>query len=135
MPENSSEVNTLRAAAEQVRQQLGLAAFNADAVRELDHFIEAQRLELAPPGSEREGIVAALGCFLGQCLVNAYHAEWAAGPDGSTGVGLANRLFFNPFYLVNQQLDKGAAASVAAFFQSVPQRLVGAAGARKRWIS
>lgn len=135
MSENSPEVNALQAAAEQVRQQLGLTAFNADAVRELDHFIEAQRPELAPQSSERESVVMALGCFLGQCLVSAYHAEWAAGPDGSTGVGLANRLFFNPFYLVNQQLDRGAAASVAAFFQSVPQRLVGAAGARKRWIS
>ena len=135
MPENSSEVNALQAAAEQVRQQLGLAAFNADAVQELDHFIEAQRAELAPQASEREGVVMALGCFLGQCLVSAYHAEWAAGPDGSTGVGLANRLFFNPFYLVNQQLDEGAAASVAMFFRSVPQRLVGAAGPRKRWIS
>ena len=135
MPENSSEVNALQAAAEQVRQQLGLAAFNAEAVRELDHFIEAQRAELAPQAGEREGVVAALGCFLGQCLVSAYHAEWAAGPDGTTGVGLANRLFFNPFYLVNQQFDRGTVASVAAFFQSVPQRLVGAAGARKRWIS
>ena len=135
MPDNSPEVNALQAAAEQVRQQLGLPAFNAEAVRELDRFIEVQRTELTPTNSEREGVVAALGCFLGQCLVSAYRAEWAAGPDGSTGVGLANRLFFNPFYLVNQQLDKGAAASVAAFFQSVPQRLVGAAGARKRWIS
>ncbi len=135
MPENSPEVNALQAAAEKVRQQLGLATFNADAVRELDHFIEAQRIELAAPGSEREGVVAALGCFLGQCLVSAYKAEWAAGPDGSTGVGLANRLFFNPFYLVNQQFDKGAAASVAVFFQTVPQRLVGAGAGRKRWIS
>ncbi|WP_223651031.1 hypothetical protein [Hymenobacter psoromatis] len=135
MPENSSEVNALQAAAEQVRQQLGLAAFNAEAVQELDHFIEVQRVELAQQANEREGVVSALGCFLGQCLVSAYHAEWAAGPDGSTGIGLANRLFFNPFYLVNQQFDRGTVASVAAFFQSVPQRLVGAAGARKRWIS
>ncbi|MEJ7660408.1 MAG: hypothetical protein WKG07_12735 [Hymenobacter sp.] len=97
MSENSSEVNALQAAAEQVRQQLGLAAFNAGAVRELDHFIEAQRLELASPGGEREGVVAALGCFLGQCLVSAYKAKWAAGPDGSTGVGLANRLFSTRF--------------------------------------
>ena len=135
MSENSPETAALLAAAEQVRQQLGLAAYNAAAVLELDHFIEAQRTELAPSSADREGVVTALGCFLGQCLVSTYRAEWAAGADGSTGVGLANQLFFNPFYLVNQQLNNGEAASVAVFFRSVPQRLVAAGGARKRWIS
>jgi len=135
MPENAPEVTALHAAAEQVRQQLGLPAYNAAAVLELDHFLEVQRAGLPAQSADRTGLVTALGCFLGQCLVSTYHAEWAAGPDGSTGVGLANRLFFNPFYLVNQQLDNGSAASVAAFFASVPQRLVSAAGAKKRWIS
>jgi hypothetical protein len=132
MPENAPEVTALYTAAEQVRQQLGLAAYNEAAVRELDHFIEVQRTELPAHSPDREGIVTALGCFFGQCLVSTYHAEWAAGTDGSTGVGIANQLFFNPFYLVNQQLNNGEAASVAAFFRSVPQRLVHAAGARKR---
>ena len=132
MPENSPETAALQAAAEQVRQQLGLPAFDAAAVLELDHFIEAQRAGLPAPAAEREGIVTALGCLLGQCLVSVYRAEWAAGPDGSTGVGLAGQLFFNPFYLVNQQLSRGEPASVAAFFRSVPQRLAAAGGARKR---
>lgn len=135
MTENAPETAALQAAAEQVRQQLGLAAYNEAAVLELDHFIEVQRAELAPQSPDREGIITALGCFLGQCLVSTYRAEWAAGPDGSTGVGLANALFFNPFYVVSQQLNNGEAASVAAFFRSVPQRLVAASGARKRWIS
>ncbi|GAA4493469.1 hypothetical protein GCM10023172_02060 [Hymenobacter ginsengisoli] len=135
MSENAPEVSALQAAAEQVRQQLGLPVYNEAAVLELDHFIEVQRAELVPGSPDREGVVTALGCFLGQCLVNTYRAEWAAGPDGSTGVGLANKLFFNPFYLVNEQLNTGEAASVAAFFRSVPQRLVRASGARKRWIS
>ena len=135
MPENAPEVTALQAAAEQVRQQLGLAAYDAAAVLELDHFITVQRPELPAQSPDREGMVTALGCFLGQCLVSAYRAEWALGPDGTTGVGLANQLFFNPFYLVNQQLNTGEAASVAAFFRSVPQRLAAASGARKRWIS
>ena len=135
MTQNAPEVTALQAAAEQVRQQLGLPAYNEAAVRELDHFIEVQRTELPADSPDREGIVTALGCFLGQCLVSTYRAEWAAGTDGSTGVGIANQLFFNPFYLVNQQLNNGEAASVATFFRSVPQRLVQAAGAKKRWIS
>ncbi|MDO7888097.1 hypothetical protein [Hymenobacter cheonanensis] len=132
MTENAPEVLALQAAAEQVRQQLGLAAYNEAAVRELDRYIAVQRAELPAHSPDREGIVTALGCFLGQCLVHAYHAEWAAGPDGSTGVGLANQLFFNPFYLVHQQLNNGEAASVAGFFRSVPQRLVAASAARAR---
>lgn len=133
MPDNSPETAALQEAAEQVRQQLSLPAYNAAAVEELARFIEAQRASLPP--AEREGFVMALGCFLGECLVRTYRAEWAAGPDGSTGIGLAARLFFNPFYLVNQQLNKGLVASVAGFFGSVPGRLVAAGSGRKQWIS
>ena len=132
MTENAPEVTALHAAAEQVRQQLGLPAYNEAAVRELARFIAVQRAELAPGSPDRAGIATALGCFLGQCLVHTYHAEWAAGADGTTGVGLANQLFFNPFYLVHQQLNNGEAASVATFFRSVPQRLVAAGAARTR---
>ncbi len=130
---NAPETTALQDAAEQVRQQLGLAAYTAPAVEELARFIEVQRSTL--PAAEREGLVTALGCFLGESLVRAYRGEWAAGPDGSTGVGIAGRLFFNPFYLVNQQLNKGLVASVATFFGSVPGRLVATGSGRKQGIS
>ena len=135
MPDQSAPnpVPALEAAAEAVRQQLGLAGFDAAGVARLDHFITAQRGEVA--AGQRAGVAQAFGCFLGECLVRVYGGEWAAGPDGSTGVGLAERLFFNPFYLVSQQLDRGDAASVAAFFASVPSRLVAPAAVRKHWIS
>lgn len=133
MPENSPETAALLAAAEQVRQQLGLPAFDAAAVRELAFFVEAQRGKLAP--AEREGVVTGFGCLLGECLVRSYGGEWAAGRDGSTGVGIAGRLFFNPFYIVNQQLEKGLAASVAHFFDSVPERLAALASPQTRRIS
>ena len=133
MAETAPETADLQTVAEQVRQQLNLPAFDAAAVTQLSHFIEAQRGALT--AAEREGFVMGLGCFLGECLVRSYHAMWAAGRDGSTGVGLAGRLFFNPFYLVNQQLEKGLAASVTVFFASVPQRLAAAGSGRKHWIS
>jgi hypothetical protein len=129
----SSPIDSLVAAAEQVRQQLKIKAFDAEAVAHLDNFILAQRSKLGL--AERAGVVSALGCFLGQCLVQVYQGEWAQGPDGSTGVGLANRLFFNPFYLVNEQLNRGESASVAAFFTSVPGRLAARPAPRKGWIS
>ncbi|MDO7853506.1 hypothetical protein [Hymenobacter convexus] len=134
MPDTSlSPLDSILAAAEQVRQQLNLKAFDAEAVAHLDNFIEAQRGIL--PAAEREGVIMALGCFLGQCLVQVYRGEWGTGKDGSTGVGLAGRFFFNPFHLVNTQLNEGESASVAAFFASVPQRLKSPPAARKSWIS
>ncbi|MFD2718154.1 hypothetical protein ACFST9_05480 [Hymenobacter monticola] len=134
MPDTSpTPLESIQQAAEQVRQQLNLKTFDAEAVAHLDNFIEAQRGVL--PAAERDGVVMALGCFLGQCMVQVYRAEWGTGKDGSTGVGLAGRFFFNPFYLVNSQLNEGETASVAAFFASVPQRLKTPPAARKTWIS
>lgn len=133
MPDQSPEALALTTAAEQVRQQLRLPGFGTEAIAHLGHIIDAQRTTLAP--AEREDFVMAVGCYLGECLVRTYEGAWAAGPDGSTGVGIAGRLFFNPFYLVNEQLDKGPAASVAAFFASVSWRVAGLPAARNNKIS
>ncbi|GAB3855576.1 hypothetical protein GCM10028822_26650 [Hymenobacter terrigena] len=128
-----SPLDSINAAAEQVRQQLKLKAFDAESVAHLDNFIQAQRGNLG--AAERPGVVMALGCFLGQCLVEVYRGEWGTGKDGTTGVGLGGRFFFNPFYLVDAQLNEGESASVAAFFASIPQRLKTPPAARKAWIS
>ena len=134
MPDTtSSPLDSLLAAAEQVRQQLKLKAFDAEGVAHLANFIQAQRDELEP--AERLGVIMALGCFLGQCLVQVYRGEWGTGRDGTTGVGLAERFFFNPFHLVDAQLNEGESASVAAFFASVPSRLMTLPAVRKSWIS
>jgi hypothetical protein len=123
---------SLTAAAEAVRQQLQVNAFDAAAVERLAEFIEGQRPTLK--AADRQGVVMALGCFLGQCLVQTYGGTWAQGPDGTTGVGINQTSFFNPFYRISQQLDKGQPESVAAFFASIPERLA-AAPRRKNWIS
>jgi hypothetical protein len=128
-----SPLDSIQTAAEQVRQQLKLKAFDAEGVAHLANFIQAQRGVL--PAGEREGVVMALGCFLGHCLVQVYRGEWGTGRDGTTGVGLGGRFFFNPFHLVNAQLNEGESASVAAFFASVPARLNTPPPARKGWIS
>jgi hypothetical protein len=134
MPETSpSPLDSIQVAAEQVRQQLKLKAFDAEGVAHLANFIQAQRGIL--PAAEREGVIMALGCFLGHCLVQVYRGEWGTGRDGTTGVGLGGRFFFNPFHLVNAQLNEGESASVAAFFASVPARLKTPPPARKGWIS
>ena len=121
------------AAAEQVRQQLHLKSYDSEGVAHLANFIQAQRGRVS--AAERPGFIMALGCFLGQCLVQVYRGEWGTGRDGTTGVGLAARFFFNPFHLVDAQLNEGESASVAAFFASVPGRLKILPAARKGWIS
>jgi len=130
--DQSAETQALTTAAEQVRQQLRLPGYGGEAVAHLSHTIDAQR-NLAP--AERTDFITAVGCYLGECLVRTYQGEWAAGPDGTTGVGIAGQLFFNPFFLVKEQLDKGSTASVAGFFASVPWRLADRQAARKDKIS
>ena len=126
-------LDSIQAAAEQVRVQLNLKTFDAEAVAHLANFIRVQRGVLSP--DDRPGVLMALGCFLGQCLVQVYQGEWGTGRDGTTGVGLGGRFFFNPFHLVDAQLNEGESASVAAFFASVPARLKTPPAARKAWIS
>ena len=122
---------TLRRAAEAVRQQLQLNHYDTAAVQRLDAFIEGQRAGIKD--EEREGVVKALGCFLGQCLVDTYGGTWAAGPDGTTGVGINGNHFFNPFFRVSQQLALGRQEAVTAFFASIPARLA-TEPRRKTWI-
>lgn len=130
MPE-ANPLASLVAAAEAVRQQLHVNHFDAAAVQRLAEFIEDQRPTIKE--TDRPGVITALGCFLGQCLVETYQGTWAKGPDGSTGIGLHDTHFFNPFYRVSEQLTKGLSQSVATFFAGVPERLAAKPG-RKSWI-
>ncbi|MDF7809976.1 hypothetical protein [Hymenobacter sp. YC55] len=126
-----SPVAALRAAADALRQQLRASSFDAVAVQQLADFIETQRAALS--AADRQGVTTALGCFLGQCLVETYGGTWAQGPDGTTGVGINQQHFFNPFFRVAEQLDKGLSESVVAFFASVPIHLENPG--RRQWIS
>jgi hypothetical protein len=121
----------LRQAAEAVRQQLQVNGFDAAGVQRLAAFIDEQRTGIKD--ADREGVISALGCFLGQCLVSTYEGEWALGPDKTTGVGIASKHFFNPFYRVSQQLAHGQKESVAVFFAGIPERLASEVR-RKNWI-
>jgi hypothetical protein len=114
-----SPLDQLRIAAESVRQQLQLRAYDRDAVRQLAGYIEEQRPQLTP--STRQGVIIALGAFLGECLVEGFGGQWASGPDGTTGIGLHENWFFNPFFRVAQQLEHGLAESVEVFYESVPE--------------
>jgi hypothetical protein len=131
MPPEQNPLTALHAAADAVRQQLQVNGFDAVGVHRLADFIEGQRAHL--PAESREGVINALGCFLGECIAQTYQGEWAAGPDGTTGIGLRSKLFLNPFYRVEQQLTNGLTSSVMHFFEQIPERLE-AEASRKNWI-
>ncbi|WP_400192171.1 hypothetical protein [Hymenobacter sp. B81] len=121
----------LRTAAEAVRQQLNVSAFDAVAVRALTDFIEQQRHEIEP--GARAGVVNALGCFLGQCIINSFGGRWETNEHGVVGVQLGAHTFVRPFVHVDRQLTHGLVESVDGFYQSVPARLQQPAP-RRTWI-
>jgi hypothetical protein len=125
------ELASLHQAAEAVRQQLQVNDFDEAAVQRLAQFIEEQRPLLTRDNVQ--GVVMALGAFFGQCLVQGYEGEWAAAPDGTTGVGMRGNRFFNPFFRVMLQLDNGLQESVAEFYASIPARLA-EPPQRRGWI-
>jgi hypothetical protein len=122
----------LRSAAEAVRQQLNVPAFDDAAVRVLADFIETQRHDIG--GASREGIVNALGCFLGECIIHCYGGRWETNEAGIVGIQLGAHTFVRPFEHVDRQLTHGLAESVDGFYQSVPSRLKQQPAVRRTWI-
>jgi hypothetical protein len=122
----------LRAAAEAVRQQLNVPAFDEAAVRVLTDFIEKQRVDI--DGAEKPNVVNALGCFLGECIIRAFGGQWQYNDAGVVGIQIGARTFVRPFEHVDRQLTHGLAESVVGFYQSVPERLSAQSARRLAWI-
>lgn len=122
----------LQEAAEAVRQNLNLAQFDESAVHTLADFIENERPNV--PSDSRDAVVNALGCFLGECIIRSFGGWWRADARGAVGVQLEQGLFLQPSYVVEQQFRRGLVESVAAFFASVPARLLAPPPPRRTWI-
>lgn len=123
----------LRSAAEAVRQNLNLPSFDESAVGRLGEFIDRERSTINHEA--RPGVVNALGCFLGECIIRSFGGYWHRDASGLVGVQVAGSTFINPFSYVERQLVQGAAESVMVLFRSVPSRLAAAATPRRRtWI-
>ncbi|GAB2957429.1 hypothetical protein GCM10027048_24960 [Hymenobacter coalescens] len=122
----------LRAAAEAVRQQLNVPAFDEAAVQVLTDFIEKQREALG--SADRPNVVNALGCFLGECIIRAFGGSWQHNAAGVMGIQLGAHTFVRPFEHVDRQLTHGLTESVVGFYQSVPERLSAQPTRRLTWI-
>ncbi|KUG09425.1 hypothetical protein [Solirubrum puertoriconensis] len=122
----------LRAAAEAVRQQLNVSAFDEAAVQILAEFIEKQRQDIGD--ADKPNVVNALGCFLGECIIRAFGGQWIHNEAGVVGIQLGAHTFVRPFEHVDRQLTHGLAESVSGFYQSVPSRLSVQPARRLTWI-
>ena len=123
----------LQSAAEAVRQNLNLNSFDESAVSRLGEFIDRERPNVNYEA--RPGVVNALGCFLGECIIRSFGGHWHRDASGLVGVQVAGCTFINPFSYVERQLVHGAVESVIVLFHSVPTRLAAAAVPRRRtWI-
>ena len=123
----------LRSAAEAVRQNLNIPSFDEVAVSTLTEFIDRERTSIEHEAMP--GVVNALGCFLGECIIRSFGGHWHRDASGLVGVQIAGCTFINPFSYVERQLVHGAVESVMVFFHSVPTRLAAAAVPRRRtWI-
>lgn len=120
----------LRAAAEAVRQNLNISSFDERAVRELAKFIEEQRNTV--PSAEQPGVINALGCFLGECLIRTFGGHWHRDMSGQVSVQLQSRNRVNPFNPVERQLLHGVADAVVAVFQEAAVPPVSTL--RRTWI-
>ncbi|ALD21659.1 hypothetical protein [Hymenobacter sp. DG25A] len=120
----------LRAAAEDVRQNLNFSSFDEPAVRELAKFIEEQRTTV--PEDEQPGVINALGCFLGECIIRTFGGYWHRELNGLVGVRLQGRGLINPFVSVERHLLYGVADAVVSVFREAA--VVPETTRRRTWI-
>lgn len=85
--------------------------------RWLDGYIQRQHERSDP--ANRDGLVSALGSFLGECIVRTFGGEWAEG-DGTWYVRFDDRNVAYPLTKVAKHLEHGAEDSVLSFFTAIP---------------
>lgn len=121
MSDAQSLVEQIRASAAHVvsvAAQLGAEiGYNESGVRWLDEFIQNEHENGNP--DHREGLVAPLGAFLGECIIHRYGGEWA-NVDGSWCIEFAKGKEAYPLTKVGKQLVHGEEDSVLGFFHMLP---------------
>ncbi|AIZ63220.1 hypothetical protein PK28_05095 [Hymenobacter sp. DG25B] len=120
----------LRTAAEAVRQNLNFSSFDEPAVRELAKFIEEQRSTM--PEAEQPGVINALGCFLGECIIRSFGGYWHREMNGLVGVRLQGRDLINPFVSIERHLLHGVVDAVVSVFREAA--VVPDSARRRTWI-
>ncbi len=92
--------------------------FDLDGVRWVDGYIERNRAGF--PKGRREGLVAYLGAFVGECIISTYGGAWTLGDHGLWGVQVSRHIWACPAAKIEKQFAGSASDSVASFVEVIP---------------
>lgn len=113
----------MREAAETVvrmfREQTGTElTYDLEGVRWIDGYINRVRKNF--PAGQREGLVAYLAAFVGECIVHIYGGHWKQDEKVGWGVQATKRICAFPEAKIEKQFEKGAEESVYGFVEMIP---------------
>jgi hypothetical protein len=114
----------IRANAELVIKELGPLSglefgYNAESVAWVDGFIEQQRNRSDLDKNTINGLVDALGSFLGECIIRCFGGYWN-NSDGEWCVRFDKENAVYPFNKVHKQFANGQEDSIRSFFELIP---------------
>ena len=102
-----------------IHDQLGVdLGYDAASVEWTDGYINRIRERL--PDEGKNGLANVIGCFVGQCMVEAYGYEWAYHPDQGWGVRADDNNWAFPVAKSRKHLHDGPEDSVASMFRVFP---------------
>ena len=116
--------DTIKRNAELVIQQMSqVCGFNfgydAKSVAWLDGYIERQRARDEINEEVIDGLVNALGSYLGECIIHSYGGYWEE-EAGQWRVSFDDENAAYPFAKVAKQFQNGSEDSVKSFFEVIP---------------
>jgi hypothetical protein len=122
-PEDQPMSQRLRAAAEQLVKNFADGdvvhlKFDLDGVRWVDGYINRNRSGF--PKGQREGLVAYLAAFVGECIIATFGGEWTLGDHGLYGVSVTKHVWACPLAKIEKQFENGASDSVFGFVEMIP---------------
>lgn len=108
----------LDALAEDVKKQFNLE-YDEPSVKFIEGFIERQRDRFE--GEQLQGLVNAVGSFLGMCLIKNYGGQWALDNNyNAVCVVFSNGNKAFPFAKTHKQFENGLEDSVYSFYTAIP---------------
>lgn len=93
--------------------------YDAQSVAWLDGYIERQRARAEITEELINGLVNALGSYLGECVIQSYGGYWEE-EAGQWRVSFDDENAVYPFAKVAKQFNNGSEDSIRSFFETIP---------------
>jgi hypothetical protein len=123
MSANQPITDQMKAAAERVIQifrenNLAELTLDLDGVRWIDGYINRVRHDF--PVGKREGLIAYLAAFVGECIVQTFGGTWIEDSEGRICVRVSDRMSACPLAKIEKQFNNGESDSVFSFVTVIP---------------